>query len=124
MASAVGWAGKQRPQAASLSASLSLSPGFTLWDQNVGQDAEASHGREGGQGLAAAKEPEQEAAGGPAQDVHSPEEDLEQEDVVPQALQVQHQPVVGDQDADAAGQGQRSDLCPTGAGHACGSRST
>lgn len=119
MASAVGWAGKQGPQAASLSASLSLGPGFTLWDQHVAQDEEASHGQEAGNECAAAEEPEQEGTGGPAQEVHDPEEELEEEDVAPQALQIQHQPVVGDHDAEAARRGQRSGLCPTGDWHAC-----
>lgn len=83
-------------------------PWLTSWDQHVGQDGEATYGLGAGQDHAAAKEPEQAVVGGPAQEVHGSEEDLEEEDVTPQVLQVQDQSVVGDHVGEAAGQSQRS----------------
>lgn len=69
---------------------------LTLRHQHVGQNGEASHDLGTCLDGAAAKETEQEGSGGPAQEVHSPEEGLEEEDVTAQALQVEDQPVVGD----------------------------
>lgn len=96
-----------RTQAVS-GAVFSRRPGLTWWDQHVSQDGEASHGLGAGQHHAAAKEPEQDVVGGPAQEVHGSEEHLEEEDVTAQALQVEDQPVVGDHVGEAAGQSHKS----------------
>ena len=55
---AVGWAGSKSPKLSAAQPTLLGFPGLTLWDQYVGQDGEASHGQEAGQGHAAAEEPE------------------------------------------------------------------
>lgn len=65
-----GWQGSQCPRLSAAQPTQATPPcclGLTLWDQYVGQDGEASHGLEAGQGHAVAQEAEQESGGGPAQ---------------------------------------------------------
>ena len=90
----------------------SCCPGCTLWDQHVGQDGEASHSQGAGQGRVAAKESEHERGGDPGPEAHGSKEDLEEEDVAPQVLQAEDQPIVGEGEGQAVGRIQKPGPCP------------